>query len=179
MNQIVALHKSDSHTFSKLPVESVQLIDNEGVESDAHCGMQVKHRVLVQRDPEQPNLRQVHLIQAELFDELKKKGFTVTPGALGENITTSGVDLLALPQQTRLVFSGGAELRVTGLRTLCSQLNKYQHGLTSALVERDANGSLIFKAGIFAVVEKGGEISTGEAFEVVLPPEPHLKLEGM
>src|SRR6476659_2711295 len=85
------------HSFSKTLAPEIRLVAGLGVEGDGHFGETVQHRSRVRADPSQPNLRQAHLIQAELFDELADKGFTITPGELGENITTRGIDLLGLP----------------------------------------------------------------------------------
>src|SRR5512134_1709343 len=94
---VLAVHRSRTHSFSKPTALSIRLIAGIGVEGDAHAGETVKHRSRVARDPTQPNLRQVHLIHAELHDELRAAGFNVGPGDMGENITTRGLDLLALP----------------------------------------------------------------------------------
>src|SRR3954451_3906350 len=99
---VVAVSRSRSHRFSKSPEMSIRLLAGLGVEGDAHMGQTVKHRSRVRVDPTQPNLRQVHLVHAELHDELKAKGFKVHPGDIGENITTSGIDLLGLPAGTLL-----------------------------------------------------------------------------
>lgn len=147
-----------------------------GVEGDAHAGVTVKHRSRVRQDPSQPNLRQVHLIHAELFDELRTKGFAITPGLMGENITTREIDLLALPRGTRLCI-GAAVLEVTGLRNPCTQLDGLQPGLMNAVLGRDSNGVLVRKAGIMTVVLEGGEVRSGDAIRVQLPATPYMALE--
>lgn len=177
MATVHSVSKSQEHTFSKKIVDSIQLIENEGVEGDAHRGATVKHRSRVKKDPKQPNLRQVHLIHYELIIELRTKGFNVGPATMGENITTSGLDLLALPKNTVLQFSSGAEVVVTGLRNPCHQLDDYQKGLTAAVLERAENGELLRKVGVMAVVRKGGVVASGDQIHVLLPNEPHEKLE--
>jgi MOSC domain-containing protein YiiM len=96
------------------------------------AGRTVQHRSRVAKDSSQPNLRQVHLIHAELFDELRDAGFTVVPGDLGENVTTRGIDLLALPTGTRLRIGAEAMVEVTGLRNPCRQIERFQPGLMAA-----------------------------------------------
>src|SRR5688572_29392878 len=139
---VTAVSRSGSHGFSKGNVESIRLLAGLGVEGDAHVGETVKHRSRVARDPSQPNLRQVHLIHAELFDELAEAGFAIVPGQLGENVTTRGLDLLALPTGTRLRLGVGAIVEVTGLRNPCAQLEGISRGLMSAVLDRDEQGGL-------------------------------------
>ncbi len=146
------------------------------MEGDAHAGATVKHRSRVAKDPSQPNLRQVHLIHEELLDELAGKGFHVRPGDMGENITTRGLDLLALPRGARLYVGEAAVIEVTGLRNPCHQLNDFESGLMAAVLDRAADGGLILKCGIMGVVVKGGEVSAGDEITVEIPPEPHIRL---
>jgi MOSC domain-containing protein YiiM len=174
---IIAVSLSIAHSFSKGPQASIRLISGLGVAGDAHCGATVKHRSRVARDPAQPNLRQVHLIHAELFDELRAAGFTVTHGDIGETITTRGIDLLALPTGTLLRLGAEAVVEVTGLRNPCYQLDDFQKGLMAATLDRNAGGELIRKAGIMAIVRTGGEVRAGEPIGVDLPPEPHEPLK--
>ena len=173
---VIALSRSGVHGFSKAEVDTLNLIAGEGVEGDAHCGVTVKHRSRVAADPTQANLRQVHLIGAELFEELLEKGFAIKPGDMGENITTRGIDLLALPRGTKLHI-GAAILHVTGLRNPCKQLNDFAPGLMNAVLSKAADGSLIRKAGIMAVVEAGGLVGVTDSIMIMLPPEPHRALE--
>ncbi|HEY7123648.1 MAG TPA: MOSC domain-containing protein [Ktedonobacterales bacterium] len=174
---VIAVSCSPAHTFSKPTQGSIRLLTGLGVEGDAHAGETVKHRSRVARDPTQPNLRQVHLIQAELHDELHAAGFTVSAGQMGENITTRGIDLLRLPTGTRLHLGSRAIVEVTGLRNPCVQLDNFQSGLMTAVLERDEQGVLIRKAGIMAIVLAGGEVGPGDPISVELPPEPHQSLE--
>jgi MOSC domain-containing protein YiiM len=175
--KVVAVSRSKSHSFSKSTEMSIRLLKGLGVEGDAHMGETVKHRSRVRVDPTQPNLRQVHLVQSELFDELKQKGFTIHPGDVGENITTSGIDLLGLPTGAVLHLGDSAVVEITGLRNPCSQLDGFQNGLTAAVLDRDAAGNLIRKAGIMGVVRAGGDIRPGDPIRVELPAEPHRPLE--
>jgi MOSC domain-containing protein YiiM len=174
---VVAVSCSREHTFSKAPQTAIRLLAGLGVEGDAHHGVTVKHRTLVRRDPTALNLRQVHLIHCELFDELRTAGFTVVPGQIGENVTTRGIDLLALPTGTRLHLGSTAVVQVTGLRNPCRQLDQHQSGLTAALLGRDENGKLVRKAGIMGVVVSAGEIYPGDKISVELPAEPHVPLD--
>src|SRR3954464_5082569 len=147
---IVAVAKNGQHAFSKTVVSEMRLIEGLGVEGDAHAGTTVKHRSRVARDPTQANLRQVHLLQMELLDELQANGYRVVPGALGENVTTSGVDLPGLPEGTLLHLGEHAVVRVTGLRTPCSQIEDFHEGLLAAVVSRDQDGHLTRKTGVMA-----------------------------
>lgn len=175
--KVKAVQLSPTHTFSKYSAPVITLLKGLGVKGDAHCGKQMKHRSRLKQKPVPPNLRQVHLMHVELFDELKEKGFEVTPGLIGENITTSGLDLLGLPRGTKLHLGDSAVVEITGLRNPCNQLNDLQEGLLSAVLDRDEEGNLIRKAGIMGVVLKGGDIKPGDAIRIELPEEPFLKLE--
>jgi MOSC domain-containing protein YiiM len=174
---IVAVSRSTHHTFTKINQESIQLLSGLGIEGDSHMGKTVKHRSRVAVDPTQPNLRQVHLIQAETHDELQASGFIVSPGAMGENITTRGIDLLGLPTGTRLYLGNTAVVELTGLRNPCAQLDRFQEGLMSALLGRDKQGKLIRKGGVMGIVITGGEVRAGDSIQVALPPEPHISLD--
>jgi MOSC domain-containing protein YiiM len=175
--RVEAVHRSGDHSFSKFAEDAVTLVPGIGVQGDAHAGATVKHRSRVRRDPTQPNLRQVHLIHAELFDELVERGFAVFAGDLGENITTRGIDLLALSTGTRLRLGANALVEVTGLRNPCSQIDKFQQGLTQAVLDRDEEGGLVRKAGVMGVVLEGGEVRAGDAIEVLPPQGGHRRLE--
>jgi MOSC domain-containing protein YiiM len=174
---VTAVCVSGTHTMTKPNVERVRLLTGLGVEGDAHLGVTVKHRSRVARDPSQPNLRQVHLVHAELHDELKQAGFEVYPGYMGENVTTRGIDLLGLPTGTRLRLGATAVVEVTGLRNPCGQLDKLQQGLLAANLDRDADGNLIRKAGIMGIVLADGEVCPGDPIQIELPAEPHQPLE--
>jgi MOSC domain-containing protein YiiM len=173
---VTAVSRSASHSFSKENQESILLVAGLGVAGDAHSGTTVKHRSRVARDPTQPNLRQVHLIHGELHDELDAGGFALAPGQLGENVTTRGLDLLALPTGSRLRLGEAAIVEVTGLRNPCLQLNGIYPGLMAATLDRDKNGNLVRKAGIMAVVVVGGTVRAGDPIEIALPPQPHRPL---
>lgn len=174
---VEAVSLSPGHTMGKPNRPSIRLLAGLGVEGDAHAGTTVKHRSRVARDPSQPNLRQVHLIHAELHDELRAKGFAVEAGAMGENVTTRGVDLLGLPTGARLRLGEQAVVEVTGLRNPCGQLNGVEPGLMEATLDRDAEGNLVRKAGVMAVVLADGEVRPGDAVAVDLPAEPRRPLE--
>jgi MOSC domain-containing protein YiiM len=173
---VTAVSRSPSHTLIKPNEDSIRLLEGLGVEGDAHLGATVKHRSRVARDPSQPNLRQVHLIHGELHDALRETGFAVAPGQMGENITTRGVDLLALPAGTRLRLGDSAVVEVTGLRNPCAQLDCIQRGLMAATLDRDERGNLVRKAGIMGVVIAGGEVRPGDPIRIKLPPQPHRPL---
>lgn len=173
---VLAVCRSPGHTFSKRVVHRIRLLEGLGVEHDAHLGRMVRHRSRVARDPEQPNLRQVHLIQGELHDELNAGGFAVAPGVMGENVTTRGLDLLRLPTGTGLHLGASAVVEITGLRNPCRQLDDFQQGLMAAVLERDGDGELVRRAGVMGIVRRGGEVVAGDAIRVELPPEPYQPL---
>jgi MOSC domain-containing protein YiiM len=155
--------------MSKPNQPSIRLLAGLGVEDDAHQGVTVKHRSRVARNPDVPNLRQVHLIHAELHDALRAAGLEVAPGAMGENVTTRGVDLLALPAGTRLVLGDSAVVEVKGLRNPCRQLDGIAPGLMAATLDRAADGSLIYRAGVMGTVIASGEVRPGDPIRVELP----------
>ena len=175
--KVIATCLNGEHNFSKPVVDHVELIAGEGIKGDAHCGVTVKHRSRVAKGPSQPNLRQVHLIHSELHAELVAAGFKVGPGVMGENITTTGIDLLALPVGTILRFGSNAVIWVTGLRNPCKQLNDYQGGLMQAVLDRDAAHNLIRKSGVMAMVLESRIVRAGDQIRVELPPLPHAVLE--
>lgn len=176
-HHVVSVSLSGTHAFSKDVTHEITLLEGLGVQGDAHQGVTVQHRSRVAQDPTQPNLRQVHLIHAELFGELAAKGFAVTPGQLGENITTAGLDLLGLPVDAELHIGASAIVKITGLRNPCAQLDAFQPGLMAAVLGRVADGKLIRKAGIMGVVLAGGVVRPGDAIHVTMPARPHRALE--
>ena len=166
-----------THSFSKPCRDAITLLTGLGVEGDAHMGATVKHRSRVAVDPTQPNLRQVHLIHAELFEELADQGFSIHPGDLGENILTQGIELLALPRGTRLHLGDKAIVEVTGVRNPCHQIESFRPGLLQAVLGRDALGGLVRKSGIMAIVLAGGIVRPGDRMRAVLPDTPHIPLD--
>ena len=166
--RVVAVAQDRGHRFSKPTCLMIRLIAGIGVDGDAHRGVTVQHRSRVARDPSQPNLRQVHLIHAELHDELQAKGFLIGPGEMGENITTRGLDLLSLPAGA-VLHIGAAQIEVTGLRNPCVQLDRFRPGLMAATLDRAADGSLIRKAGVMGIVRAGGTVQPGDHITVALP----------
>ena len=175
---VVAVHCSPDHSFSKATTSEIELIAGLGVVGDAHMGAQVKHRSRVAADPTQPNLRQVHLIGEELFDHVAARGFDIAAGELGENITTTGVDLLALPVGAVLRIGDDALVALTGLRNPCGQINGLRAGLLEAVRERDDEGRIVRRlAGVMGVVVHGGLVQPGSEIEVALPPGPRRPLE--
>ena len=175
--RVEAVSLSPVHGFSKEPQPEVRLLAGLGAEGDAHAGRTVKHRSRVAQNPDQPNLRQVHLIHAELLEELAGRGFTLRPGDLGENVLTRGLDLLNLPTGTRLHLGAEAVVEVTGLRNPCGQIDAFQPGLLAAVLGRDEHGELIRKAGVMGVVLTGGVVRPGDPVRAEWPPEPHRPLE--
>ena len=176
MGVVVAVCRSPTHSMSKPVCEEVVLEAGLGVRDDAHAGVRVKHRSRVARDPSLPNLRQVHLIHAELFDALAAAGFRLKPGRMGENITTVGVDLLGLPVATRLAIGPRAVVEITGLRNPCRQLDGIQPGLMAAVLDEDESGELVRNAGVMGIVRASGTVRSGDVIRVELPSEPHRPL---
>ncbi|MGH8890646.1 MAG: MOSC domain-containing protein [Acidothermaceae bacterium] len=174
---VTAVSCSGDYTFTKPTRSAITLLEGLGVEGDVHMGVTVKHRSRVARDPTQPNLRQVHLMHAELHDELRAAGFDVDAGQLGENITTRGLPLLDLPTNTRLLIGSEAIIEVTGLRNPCVQIDHFGAGLLAKVVGRDPDGNVVRKAGVMAVVRKGGVVRAGDRIRLELPAQPHGRLE--
>jgi hypothetical protein len=164
MSAVVAVGASPVHGFSKPTLGEIRLLAGLGVEGDAHAGITVKHRSRVRRDPTRPNLRQVHLLHAELLDELG-----VPAGDLGENVTTRGLDLLGLSTGTRLHLGDQAVVEVTGLRNPCLQIDHYRSGLLSQVVSHDAAGEVVRLAGVMAVVLQTGAVRPGDPIAVEIP----------
>jgi len=177
MGLVTAVSLRKGHHFSKTNSLSIRLLKGLGVDGDAHMGETVKHRSRVAKDPTQPNLRQVHLLHEELFDELQTRNFVVRPGEMGENVTTRGIDLLGLPAGTRLRLGEAAIIEITGLRNPCVQIDRFQKGLLAATLDRDADGNLVRKAGIMGIVLAGGHVRPGDAIKIEFPPEPHRRLQ--
>lgn len=174
---VAAVSRSPAHTVSKPTQPEIQLLAGLGVDRDAHLGATVQHRSRVARDPSQPNLRQVHLIQAELYGELVAAGFDVSYGQLGENITTHGVDLLDLPTGAQLHLGPGAIIEITGLRNPCAQLSSVAPGLLAAVLDRAPDGTVVRRCGIMGVVVAPGAVRPGDPIRIVRPAEPHQPLE--
>ncbi|WBM80832.1 MOSC domain-containing protein [Cryobacterium breve] len=174
---VVSVSLDDAHRFSKPAASRIRLLEGLGVEGDAHAGVTVRHRYHVKKDPTAPNLTQVHLIPAELFDELAHRGFTVRPGEHGENVTTRGIDLTALPRGTRLHLGADAVVALTGLRNPCSLINGYQGGLMKQLIDTDADGRITRKAGVMSVVASGGTVEAGDTIRIELPEGERVPLD--
>ncbi len=174
---VVSVSRSPDHGFSKSPCRSIRLRAGIGVEGDAHAGSTVQHLSRVRSDPTQPNLRQVHFIQSELFDELRDEGFEVSPADLGENITTHGLDLLGLPLGTLLRIGPDAVVEVTGLRNPCRQINRFQAGLLKAVLSKDDAGRVIRKTGVMGIILSDGQVTAGDPVRVEPPDGPHRPLE--
>jgi MOSC domain-containing protein YiiM len=173
---VVSVSRDSAHRFSKPTVGSIELVAGWGIEGDSHAGTTVQHRYHVKKDPTAPNLTQVHLIASELFGDLADQGFTVTAGELGENVTTVGIDLISLPEGALLHLGDSAVVQITGLRSPCTLINRFQKGLMKACLSRDGDGTLIRKAGVMGVVVRGGTVSPPSAIRVELPEGAHVPL---
>ncbi len=177
MGAVISVSARNGHGLGKDVRDAITLIAGEGVEGDAHRGVTVKHRSRVAKDPTQPNLRQVHLVHAELFDEIAERGFSVGPGDIGENILTRGIDLLGLPEGAQLRIGPEVVIEITGLRNPCQQLNGHSDGLMNALLDRDGAGNLIRKGGVMGIVLTGGVVKAGDGIDVSTPNRPHAPLQ--
>lgn len=175
--KVLSVSQSSKHNFSKDRVDSVLLVKGLGVDGDSHAGTTVQHVFRKKSHPAEPNLRQVHLIQAELFDELEQDGFHVRPGDLGENITTRGIDLLNLPEGTLLRIGPDAVVQVTGLRNPCRQIDRFQPGLLKAVLPRDGKGKIVRKTGIMGIVLSGGRVTVDDEIRAELPAGPPRRLK--
>jgi MOSC domain-containing protein YiiM len=173
---VVGVSQSGQHTFSKPAAISIRLIKGMGIDGDAHRGVTVQHRFAKRRNPGAPNLRQVHLIQIELHEELRQRGFDISPGQMGENITTRGIDLLRLPTGTLLHLGKSAIVELTGLRMPCVLLDRFRAGLKAATLDHDAEGNRIPKAGVMGVVHADGEVGPGDLIQIELPSGPPTPL---
>lgn len=174
---VTAVSSNGEYSFTKPNRESITLLAGLGVEGDVHAGVTVKHRFRIAQDPTQPNLRQVHLIHEELFEEVAGNGFRVAAGELGENITTRGIDLLGLPTGALLRIGDDAVVEVTGLRNPCAQIDTFQKGLLKEVVGRGEDGRVVYKSGVMGVVKAGGVVRPGDPIAVELPDSPHRALE--
>lgn len=177
--RVVAVARDDEHRFSKPTRDSITLLAGIGVEGDAHAGTTVQHLSRVRRDPTAPNLRQVHLIHSELFDDMARRGHAVPPGGLGENITTTGVDLLGLSRGTRLEIGDEAVIEITGLRNPCVQINGLSDGLMKELVHVDDAGETVRLAGVMSIVLQGGVVRPGDGIRVIAPSGPYEPLQAV
>jgi hypothetical protein len=173
---VTAVSAAPRHRLGKATQERIRLLAGLGVAGDAHMGETVQHRSRKRWNPELPNLRQVHLMHAELHDELTAGGFEVGPGVMGENVTTRGIALLALPTGTRLRLGADALVELTGLRNPCTQLDRHEPGLMAAVLDRDADGAVVRKTGVMAIVLEPGDVAAGDPIVVELPPGPHVAL---
>ena len=177
IGRVVSVHASPTHSMSKPEVDSITLVAGIGVDGDTHAGVTVQHRSRVAKDPTQPNLRQVHLVGAELHDELAARDLDVAAGAMGENICTHGVDLLALPTGSLLHLGPHAVVEVTGLRNPCGQLNGVRSGLRAAVLDHDESGRVVRRAGVMGIVTIGGIVRRGDTIVVATPAGELRRLE--
>lgn len=173
---VTSVSRSNEHTFTKTRETTISLIVGLGVIGDAHMGETAMHRSHIRKFGHIPNLRQVHLIHEELFEELRAGGFNLQPGSIGENVTTRGIDLLSLPTGTRLRLGAETVIELTGLRNPCRQIEAFQTGLLRAVLGHGANGNLLRKAGVMAVVTTSGEVRVGDEIAVTLPVDEHRPL---
>jgi hypothetical protein len=176
--KVLKVASDAQHRFNKSVKESITLIEGHGVEGDAHAGQYVTHRFLVRRRSRLPNLRQIHLIPAELFEDLRALGYTVWPGELGENVTTLGLKLEHLPVRTKLHLGRSAVVELTGLRTPCRLIDRFRKGLKSKMLRPESSGPK-FRCGVFGIVMAGGKVTPGDAATIEMPLQPWSPLLAM
>lgn len=173
---VIAVASDSKHNIIKPIRESVRLIAGWGVEGDAHAGKTVQHRYDKRRNPDAPNLRQVHLMHSELFDQVSGLGLSVKPGQMGENITTRHIDILNLPRGTQLRI-GEAVIEITGLRNPCKYLNQIAPGLLKACLGKHEDGTNFPHSGVMGVILADGEVKAGDEIHIITPPKPHERLK--
>lgn len=173
---VIAVASDKAHNIIKPVRETIKLIAGWGIEGDAHAGKTVQHRYDKRRNPDAPNLRQVHLMHAELFDEMRELGITVEPGQMGENITTRNVDTLNLPRGTRLKI-GEAVIEMTGLRNPCKYLNQVAPGLMQACINKYVDGTVFPQSGVMGIIVQSGHVKAGDEIHIILPEEPYERLK--
>ncbi len=174
---VVAVSSRRGHHFSKTPALSIRLVAGLGVEGDGHFGAKVKHRSRAMKNPNLPNLRQVHLLQAEFLDTLADSFGPVGPGDLGENVLVRDLDLLALPAGARLRLGASAVVELTGLRNPCVQIDRFRPGMMAACLDRDADGRLVRKSGVMGIVIQSGDVAGGDGVSIELPTGPFRPME--
>jgi hypothetical protein len=175
---VFALARDENHRFSKSPVDCITLMRGLGVEGDAHAGACVRHKYLARMRPQLPNLRQVHLLPCELFESLRAIGLALQPGELGENVATSGLTLEELPAGAILKIGPEASIELTGLRTPCALIDRFQSGLKRQMIRSDP-GRPRFRCGVMAVVREGGRVRVGDPIIARLPPRPWSALPAL
>lgn len=174
--KVITVASDTNHNIGKPVRERIKLIAGWGVEGDAHAGKTIQHRYDKKRNPNAPNLRQVHLMHSELFDQMQASGMTVGPGQMGENITTRGIDILNLPRGTQLKI-GEAVIEVTGLRNPCKYLNKIAPGLIKACLAKHEDGTNFPQSGVMGIILAGGDVKAGDAIQIIRPPKPYERLK--
>jgi MOSC domain-containing protein YiiM len=172
---VIAVAADRGHHFSKPLQRAIVMVEGHGIEGDAHAGAFIRHRHLARARPRLPNLRQVHLIPCELFGTLLAEGYDVGPGDLGENVTTAGVPLEKLPLGTRIRLGDDAVVELTGLRTPCALIDRFQCGLKRSLIS-DKTCVPRFKAGVLGVVTASGRVAAGNGLNVEMPEGPFMPL---
>ncbi|HEY5224878.1 MAG TPA: MOSC domain-containing protein [Microbacteriaceae bacterium] len=172
---VLSVNRDDEHRFSKPQREEIVLLEGLGIEGDSHLGKLVQHQARMRTHPMQSNLRQVHLIHSELFEELAEAGYAIEPGGMGENITTRGIDLLKLSRGTRLHLGDEAVIEITGLRDPCELLNGLAPHLMKQVLLREPDGTIVRKAGIMSIVVRGGTVKPGDGIRIEAPAE-HVPL---
>jgi len=143
MGTVCAVCRSDAKGEQKTPVDRVRLVENHGIESDAHAGEW--HR-------------QVSLLALADVESMRAKGVECEFGAFAENIVTDGVALGDLGLGSRLLVGDEAIARI-------SQIGKVCHDPCAIFAL--AGDCIMPRLGLFARVERGGDVAAGDAVEVI------------
>jgi len=175
--RVIAVAAKPEPGVGKVLREVITLVAGHGVEGDYHAGPFVRHRSRAARAPDLPNRRQVHLIHAELFDEVAALGIDVRPGQMGENITTRGLALMDLSPGTRLHLGSIAVVEITGCRNPCNQLDAIDPRLLPEVARKAADGTIARRAGIMGIVVQGGPVRPGDPIHVEVPAEAAGRLD--
>ena len=140
--RVVSLAVSTKKGIPKGCVAKAMLVEDHGVEGDAHAG---------------PWHRQVSLLAEEGIQTMVDKGLTVGFGDFAENIATQGVDWLQVPVGTRVTLGAEVVLEITQIGKVCHKPCAIFHRAGDCIMPRE---------GIFAKVIRGGALSIGDAIAV-------------
>lgn len=142
MGQVMAVNISEKKGTQKKNVHTVRIIEDFGMEHDAHAGKW--HR-------------QVSLLSYEKIQAFKEKGAPVDDGAFGENLIVQGIDFKSLPVGTRFCCND-VVLEMT-------QIGKECH--SGCEIFKIMGDCIMPREGVFARVLRGGTISEGDELTIL------------
>ena len=140
---VLSVNLSPKKTMRKARGTEATLVLDRGFENDAHAG---------------DWHRQVSLLAQESIDTMVAKGLDVGPGDFAENITTRGIDLLALPVGSVLRIGDGAVVEI-------SQIGKVCHA--KCAIYYQAGDCVMPREGLFGVVREAADVMGGDRVEVL------------